>query len=124
MAYILKQYNSATCHVAIEFVCARPGEGVISIWSFASAYWTWLGICSALNLKVNIITPQTWKKTFKDFKKLPKDKASSIVVAKKIFPTADIKFKYHHGRADALLLAEFARLQYVMEQTQVHASSV
>jgi hypothetical protein len=107
----------------IEHVHPRPGEGVVSTWSFASAYWTWMGMIAYAQAQFINPVPQVWKKTFKEFKKLPKDKASSLVVVKKLFPTADIKFKYHHGRADALLIAEYARLQYVAN-SQVHVPSI
>jgi crossover junction endodeoxyribonuclease RuvC len=111
MVQVLKNYSPDDAIVYIESVHPRPGEGVVSVWSFASAYWTWLGILEALNFKVTIVTPQVWKKSFKEFKKLPKDKKSSITVAQALYPTADIKYKYHHGRADALLIASYGRSQ-------------
>jgi hypothetical protein len=44
---------------------------------------------------------------------LPKGKDTGRLRAQQLFPTADLKFKKHHGRSDALLIAEYLRRSLV-----------
>ena len=62
-----------------------------------------------LTIPYTLVTPQRWKKELMDG--MPKDKDSSRVVAIRLFPTfaTELKLKKHHGRADALLIAEYLR---------------
>lgn len=110
MAALLKEIAStATTKVMVERVNPMPGEGVSSVWTFASAYWSWLALCAALGIPYDQVHPMTWKK-----KMLPgsnKNKNASLVKVKAAYP--DLKIKDHNG-ADALLLAEYLRQQDVV----------
>tara|TARA_Y100000310_G_scaffold345340_1_gene463935 strand:- start:7851 stop:8306 length:456 start_codon:yes stop_codon:yes gene_type:complete len=74
--------------VYIEKVNSRPGQGVVSVFTFGKSYGVWLGLCSAHNMKVVEVTPQKWKK---HFGLIGKDKQASIDKAKELFPNVDLK---------------------------------
>jgi hypothetical protein len=91
----------------LEKVHSMPDQGVASGFKFGMGYGIWQGILSALGIAYQTIPPQRWKKTMMDG--MGKEKDASMIVAQKLFPTADIRLRKHHGRADALLLAEYMR---------------
>lgn len=93
--------------VAIERVHSMPKQGVASSFNFGKGYGIWLGILAALQLSHELVTPQAWKKTM--LNGMPKEKDSSRQRAMQLFPDVDLHLKKHHGRADALLLAEYLR---------------
>lgn len=100
--------------VAIESVHAMPGGGerrmgATSAFSFGKGFGAWLGILAALRLTYTLVPPQRWKKALMDG--MPKEKDASRQRAMQLFPEAagDLKLKKHHGRADALLIAEYLR---------------
>lgn len=107
MASELKQLVTLNSIIIIENVHAMPGQGVSSMFSFGMGYGVWLGIVAALNIPVEFVTPQCWKKYYG----LSTDKESSRVKALQLFPNEanNLKLKKHHGRAEALLLAEYLR---------------
>lgn len=96
---------------AIERVSARPGQGVSSMFNFGCNYGAWQGILSTLDIPYELPTPQQWRKGLV----MPTDgedsKAGSLAVARRLFPDANLRLKKHHGRAEALLLAHWARLR-------------
>lgn len=64
-------------------------------------------IVATLKLKHDFVRPQVWKK---DFELIKKDKSASILKAKELFPEWEKYFlKSKDGRAEACLLAEYAR---------------
>ncbi|MFM6207166.1 hypothetical protein, partial [Planktothrix sp.] len=93
--------------IILESVHAMPGQGVSSMFSFGLGYGVWLGIVAALNVPIEFVTPQAWKKYYS----LGPDKEASRVKALQLFPSqaSELKLKKHHGRAEALLLAEYLR---------------
>lgn len=107
MAMELKKLATPNSIVIIENVHAMPNQGVVSMFSFGMGYGVWLGIIAALNIPVEFVTPQLWKKYYS----LGSDKEASRVAALQLFPnqSENLKLKKHHGRAEALLLAEFLR---------------
>jgi hypothetical protein len=93
--------------VGLEKVHAMPKQGVVSMWSMGFGSGLWEGILSALDIPYVLIAPQKWKKVL--LSDMPKDKAASIVVARKLFPKETFPRKKDHNRADALLIAEYVR---------------
>jgi hypothetical protein len=87
----------------------RRGMGVTSAFSFGKGYGIWLGILSALAIPFQEVHPLTWKKTM--MADMGKEKDASRVKAMQLYPATapGLNLKKHHGRADALLLAEFGR---------------
>ena len=47
--------------VVIEDVHAMPGQGVTSMFTFGMGFGVVLGVCAALDLRVERVTPQRWK---------------------------------------------------------------
>lgn len=92
-------------HAVCERVGPMPLQGVSSVWSFARAYGTILGVLAALEVPVELYTPPTWKKHYK----LPgKEKERARQKAIELFPSVSgLHRKMDHGRAEALLLANF-----------------
>ena len=84
------------------------GQGRVGILNYGIAYGEYRGMLKALKIPFAEIHPATWKAAFSLFHQ-PKER--SIEVAKQIFPsTVDrLTLKKHHGRAEALLIAEYAR---------------
>jgi len=92
----------------IEKQQAFPGQGVSSTFRTGMGYGIWRGLLAGLQIPYEIVGPRTWKKEMlKDMDQ--SSKASSLLKAKQLFPTADITLKKHDGRAEALLMAEYLR---------------
>lgn len=105
MVEIFQRYG-AIRDVALELITARSGQGVTSMFRFGHGFGLWEGILTALDIKYTRILPTAWKQ---QFDLINKEKDASRIVAMKLFPAAELKLKKHHGRADALCIAEFAR---------------
>lgn len=109
MAGILRGHQLATM-VVLEKVSAMPGQGVSSMFSFGRGLGIWEGVLAALKIPVTLVAPVTWKKSMMaDMDKSSKD--SSRIRAIQLFPNVaeTLKRRKDHGRAEALLMAEYAR---------------
>jgi crossover junction endodeoxyribonuclease RuvC len=93
--------------LVIELVSARPREGCVSSFRFGFGAGLWHGIAAGLEIPVITVTPQAWKSYFR----LGKDKEKSLILARRLFPSCayKLKRKKDHNRAEALLIAEWAR---------------
>jgi len=92
--------------VAIESQSARPGQGVSSMLKLGVGYGLWRGIIASLRLRSVIVQPRQWVGDMR----AGKEKAQRVLMAKRLFPNAGKQLtKTNHGRADALLIAEWAR---------------
>ena len=94
----------------LEKVSARPGQGVVSMFSFGQSVGYIKGVLEARHIPYQEITPQKWKGEFG----LNSEKAASAEVCRKLFPDISLlatpKCKNpHDGMAEALLMAEYAR---------------
>ncbi len=98
-------------HVYIEDVHAMPGNGAVPSFSFGRGFGLWEGIVAALSIPYTLVAPVTWKKSL--MAGMSKDKGASRLRAMQLFPNlADqLQLVKHHGRADALLIAEHGRRQ-------------
>jgi hypothetical protein len=94
---------------AIEKVHSMPKQGVVSSFTFGEGYGLWRGILAGLRISVDLVEPQRWKKSILDG--VGKEKEASRIRAQQLFPGADLKLVKHHGRAEALLIAEYRRRQ-------------
>jgi crossover junction endodeoxyribonuclease RuvC len=103
--------GAALCdaYAAIERVHSMPKQGVASSFTFGEGFGLWQGVLTGLGIPFDLVTPQRWKKTLLDG--ASKEKDASRIRAQQLFPTVDLKLKKHHGRADALLIAEWRRRQ-------------
>ena len=96
---------------ALEKVGAMPGQGVVSMFTFGQNVGTWQGILAAMAIPYVCPRPQEWQKGIVDRKAGKDTKTASLATARRLFPDADLGRKKDHGRADALLLAWWARRQ-------------
>ncbi len=96
---------------AFEKVHAMPGQGVVSMFTFGQNVGAWHGILAAMAIPFITPRPQEWQKGIVDRKAGKDTKAAALATARRLFPDADLGRKKDHGRADALLLAWWARRQ-------------
>lgn len=105
------QYGTAgSVLVVLEQVHAWPGQGVVSSYRLGYGVGLLEGIIAEIGTyRLEKVTPQRWRKVMLDGR--PKGKASSVQRARELFPGVELKNR-EHGKAEALLLAEFGRRLY------------
>ena len=93
----------------LENVHSMPSQGVSSSFCFGEGKGMWEGILAALEIPVELVSPQRWKKAI--MADQGKEKSAARFKAMALFPSlADqLKLVKHDGRAEALLMAEYAR---------------
>lgn len=96
---------------ALERVHAMPGQGVKSMFTFGQNFGQWEGILAALGIPHLQPGPQEWQKGLVKASDGQDTKARALTVARRLFPDVDLSRKKDHGKADALLLAWWARSQ-------------
>lgn len=93
--------------MCVEAVHSMPAQGVASTFKFGIAFGMALAMTQRINAPTLMVTPQMWKKDLG----LSKDKNKSLELARDLWPTAPLARKKDNGRAEALLLAHWLRLQ-------------
>lgn len=100
--------------VVIEKVGSMPKQGLASTFKFGKGYGAIQGICAALNVPIELVTPQRWKKTVLAGTK--KDKSAAIAYCRRAFPEIDLVQPRcrtpHDGVADALCILQFGRREF------------
>lgn len=138
LAQYIRNCGVAETVVMLESVHSMPKQGVASAFTFGKGYGAILGACGALGVRVELVTPQAWKKVvlpglIPAKVKLP---AGATAAAKKAASAAHKKAGKdaaigwcrraypglnlvpegcrvpHDGIADAICIAEFARLKF------------
>ena len=94
---------------ALEAVHAMPKQGVSSTFSFGCNLGQWMGLLAALSIPYVMPRPVQWKKGLIKKADGKDPKTAALVVARRLFPDAELHLKKHHGRAEALLLAWWAK---------------
>lgn len=97
----------------IEQVHAMPGQGVTSMFHFGENFGQICGLLVGLGLEYNLVTPTKWKKSVG----VTHDKETSIIKAEELYPEAPLLRTSRsrvpdNNRAEALLIAHYARLQF------------
>lgn len=96
--------------VAIEKSQPMPKNGSIGCFGLGYSFGIWIGALAALKIPYTLVTPQAWKRLL-----IPgelKDKDASRAVARRLWPDQTeeaLSRKKDHGRAEAALMAEYAR---------------
>jgi hypothetical protein len=103
----LKDYSVQLA--VLERVSAMPKQGVRSVFHFGFNYGQWDGLLAALKIPFIKDPPRLWQKGLIRKTDGPDTKSRSLSVARRLFPNADLRLKKHHNRADAILLAYYAR---------------
>ncbi len=90
----------------------KAGQGAVGMFRYGVHYGTYLGILTTLKIPFQEVHPMTWKK---EFGLLRQPKERSIQVAQQLFPSLanQLTRKKDHGRAEALLIAEWGRRHFV-----------
>jgi len=93
----------------VEAQQAMPKQGVSSTFQIGEGYGAIKAMLATLHIPYEVVRPVDWKRWAG---LIGKDKDASRAVAMQRFPTLtdQLKLKKHHGRADALLLAEWGRI--------------
>lgn len=97
--------NGLATAVAVEYQQPMPKQGVVSVFSLGMQYGTILGVLAALRASYAVVRPSAWKKEMG----LTSDKADSRALARQLWPEAPLGRVKDHGRAEALLIAEWRR---------------
>lgn len=105
---VLAQGRAADVRAALELVHSSPQMGVRSAFTFGRSYERCLSLLVASNIAFVTPTPQVWQKAMKC--RTRGDKNVSLAAARRLF--RDQVVVTHHT-ADALLLAEFRRRQFI-----------
>jgi len=93
----------------IEKSQAMPKQGVKGVFTYGVGYGTIRTLLYVYEIPFQEIHPMTWKK---EFNLIKKDKSESVAVAQKMFPKQAFyteRGRMLDGRAEAILLAEYAR---------------
>ena len=96
--------------VFIEQVGARPGQGVVSMFTFGTGWGLVRGICAGMGLPYELVRPQEWQKAML----AGQPKGSEYLVASRLWPYADWHAtersqRFHDGLVDAALICEYGR---------------
>ena len=92
-------------YATMEKVHAFPGQGSSSMFSLGMSFWGVAGVFAALGIPLTLVEPREWKGAYG----LDKDKLRALELARKLFPGVALTRKKDHGRAEALLIAEYGR---------------
>ena len=101
LAKLLSGYGADI--VYLERISSMPGQGVASMFSMGDTFGCIRGVCAAIGLPVEIITPQSWKKHYR----LGSDKEIVRAKAIELYPEAPLSRKKDHNRAEAILIARY-----------------
>jgi len=104
---LLVPYTGQQAHVIIEASQPMPGQGTRSMFTVGLGFGVWLGMLGALGLAHTRVRPHVWKRGLG----LRSDKEQARLRAMQLFPSADLRLKKHHGKAEALLLAWYGLRQ-------------
>jgi crossover junction endodeoxyribonuclease RuvC len=101
--------DSDSMHAYVELASAAPikgrRQGTVSMFSFGRSYGVLLGVLAAMQVPTQLVAPTTWRTA----QRLGKGKDASRVKAVAMYPAFSSWFArvQDHGRADALLIADY-----------------
>jgi crossover junction endodeoxyribonuclease RuvC len=101
----LMEYAAQPARVVVERVHSMPAQGVASSFQFGVGFGSILSIVQARQCPLEFVTPSTWKKALG----LSQEKKASLHKARLLYPDADLTLEKHEGRAEAILIAHWAR---------------
>ena len=108
LAAELKLYADQGATAVVEQVGAMPGQGVSSMFAFGESFGLAKGVLAGLRISTSTVTPSKWKKAMG----VNAGKDGSRAKAAQLWPSQAGEFKRvkDDGRAEACLIAEWARL--------------
>lgn len=93
--------------ILLERAQAMPRQGVSSTFTTGLVMGSILASCQRIAMPLHIVTAAVWKRAMG----LDSTKSASLDKARLLFPTAELSRVKDHNRAEALLMAEYARRQ-------------
>ena len=112
IADLIRRWNPD--RAIVEQVNAMPKNGGASMFAFGYGAGALEGVLAAMGVPVDFVTPSVWKRAMR----LSADKGLSRMTAQRRWPNAAPLFKRvkDDGRAEAALLAEYARTMGTMTE--------
>lgn len=114
---LLSAINGRPATAIIERVSAMPKQGITSTFNFGVAFGSILSTVQTLRIPIELVTPGQWKRqmglTAEKDPKLSEGqratlrKRAALMKARLLFPTAPLDRQKDHGRAEALLVAQW-----------------
>lgn len=102
--------------VWVERQQAFPQQGVASTFRTGMGYGIWLGLLAGMGIRHEVVSPQVWQREM--YAGVEGDgKDRSLLAAARLWPHVTIP-RSRHGRADALLIAEWGRRRSGNTQTE------
>ena len=103
---------------AVERQQVHPGQGSVSCFSIGEGFGLLVGVVMTLGLSLECPHPRSWQKVMHMDIPGSDPKARTIEACGKLFPNIDLRASercrvQHDGKADALLIATWARRQVV-----------
>lgn len=118
-ANIVRSFSSRySLLAALEKVHSLPPAKKVSttsMFKFGTGYGIWKGILASFQIPFVEVPPRTWQK---GVLKKAQDKKPAMASAARLFPTAELygpRGGKKDGRADALLIADWCRRQFIKE---------
>ena len=93
----------------VEQAQAMPKQGVSSTFKTGYGYGVIIGVLASLGIPYETVTPSVWKRAMG---LQGKDKDASRSLARCYWPDAPLSRVKDHGRAEALLIAEYGRRKH------------
>ena len=97
--------ESPYIHCFLEKVHAFPTDGISSAFKFGMNYGIWRGILCAFGIKTELVTPQTWQKTFGELPKVKQERKRKL----KEIATEQSNVKATLKTADAICIALYGQ---------------
>lgn len=101
--------NGSPSRITIERSQSMPGQGVSSTFCIGVVLGSILAACQYIGVPIDLVTASAWKNSMG----LDSQKSTSLDRARLLFPTAELERKKDHNRAEALMIAEYARRAWV-----------
>lgn len=108
LTQLLEPFDAGECLVVMEYTQAGM-KGALANYSLGHSSGVLMGVLSSLGFTYEMVRPQEWKKAFGLLKA---EKDDSRKVALKLYPSLPLTRKKDHGRAEAILLAEWGRRHF------------
>ena len=101
--------DGRAARITVERSQSMPGQGVSSTFCIGVVLGSILAACQRIAVPLELVTAAAWKNAMG----LDSQKSTSLDRARLLFPTAELDRKKDHNRAEALILAEYSRRQWI-----------
>jgi hypothetical protein len=116
LAQLIDEQAAHITEAWIERVWSRPHEGSVQAFDFGQVYGLLCGVVAANFIPLKMVLPGVWKRAAG----VTGDKDESRKAASLRWPKETGRWpnKAHHGRAEAALIADYGRRQFLREHGQ------